>query len=198
MDGVHDMGGMQGFGAVDPTDELRWSKADWRARMFAIELSYTQPGGANVDWLRHVLECMPPAVYLGSEYFDRWYWRDAGVLANADWVDIEELRTGKAANRPADAGEPLSPEAVPAILEQGVDSRRAAEGAPAFKPETGRVRGSILPSGRPGCPATRAVMPERSRPITGGTSCPTPTPAATNGPSRSTRSGSSPRISGMT
>jgi nitrile hydratase beta subunit len=134
MDGVHDMGGMQGFGAVDPTDELRWSKADWRARMFAIELSYTQPGGANVDWLRHVLECMPPAVYLGSEYFDRWYWRDAGVLANADWVDIEELRTGKAANRPADAGEPLSPEAVPAILEQGVDSRRAAEGAPAFKP----------------------------------------------------------------
>jgi hypothetical protein len=129
MDGVHDMGGMQGFGAVDPTDELRWSKADWRARMFAIELSYTQPGGANVDWLRHVLECMPPAVYLGSEYFDRWYWRDAGVLANADWVDIEELRTGKAANRPADAGEPLSPEAVPAILEQGVDSGRGRGGA---------------------------------------------------------------------
>jgi len=134
MDGVHDMGGMHGFGAVDPTAELHMSKTDWRARMFGIELSYTQPGGFNLNWLRHVMECLPPAVYLSSEYFDRWYWRDVGILANANWVNTEELKTGKAANRPADAGEPLPPEAVATILKQGVDSRRAAEGAPAFKP----------------------------------------------------------------
>ena len=132
MDGVHDMGGVHGFGAVDPTAELHLSKTDWRARMFGIELFYTQPGGFNLNWLRHVMECLPPAVYLSSEYFDRWYWRDVGILANANWVNTEELKTGKAANRPADAGEPLPPEAVAAILKQGVDSRRAAEGAPAF------------------------------------------------------------------
>jgi len=113
---------------------LHTSRTDWRARMFGIELSYTQPGGFNLNWLRHVMECLPPAVYLSSEYFDRWYWRDVGILANANWVNTEELKTGKAANRPADAGEPLPPEAVAAILKQGVDSRRAAEGAPAFKP----------------------------------------------------------------
>jgi nitrile hydratase subunit beta len=133
MDGVHDMGGMQGFGSVDPSPDQPLSKTDWRARMFGIELSYIQPGGFNLDWLRHVMECLPPAVYLSSEYFDRWYWRDAGILAKANWVNTEELKTGKAVNRPADAGEPLPPEAVAAILKQGVDSRRAAEGEPAFK-----------------------------------------------------------------
>lgn len=134
MDGVHDMGGMHGFGPVDPSPDKPLSQTDWHARMFGIELSYTQPGGFNLDWMRHVMECMPPAAYLSSEYFDRWYWREAGILSNAGWVSIDELTTGKAATRPADAGDPLPPDAVPAILSQGVDSRRPSAGPPAFRP----------------------------------------------------------------
>ncbi len=127
------MGGMHGFGPINPSHDKPLSKTDWRARMFALELSYTQPGGFNVDWLRHVLECLPPNVYLTSEYFDRWYWRDVGVLANADWVSIEELKSGVATSLPKDVGDPLPPEAVSAMLEQGLDSRRAVAEAPAFK-----------------------------------------------------------------
>jgi nitrile hydratase subunit beta len=134
MDGVHDMGGMQGFGSVDPSPDQPLSKTDWRARMFGIELSYIQPGGFNLDWMRHVMECMPPSAYLSSEYFDRWCWRDAAILTNAGWVGIDELMTGKAAFRPANAGGPPPPDAVPAILSQGVDSRRPSQGLPAFKP----------------------------------------------------------------
>jgi nitrile hydratase beta subunit len=134
MDGVHDMGGMHGFGRVDISPDEPLSKTSWRSRMFGIELSYTQPGGFNLDWMRHVMECMPPAAYLSSEYFDRWYWRDAGVLANAGWVSIDELTTGKAAGRPADAGDPLPPEMVPAVLDKGVTSRRPATGTPALQP----------------------------------------------------------------
>jgi nitrile hydratase subunit beta len=134
MDGVHDMGGMHGFGPVGGQLDEQLSRTCWRARMFGIELSYTQPGGFNLDWMRHVMECMPPAAYLSSEYFDRWYWREVGILANADWVNIDELTTGKAAGRPTDVGDPLPPEAVPVMLRQGVDSRRPAAGMPAFKP----------------------------------------------------------------
>ena len=101
--------------------------------MFGIELSYTQPGGFNLDWMRHVLECIPPDVYLTSEYFDRWYWREAGLLANADWVSIEELTSGVAKSQPKDTGDPLPPEAVQVMLEQGLDNRRAVSEAPAFK-----------------------------------------------------------------
>ena len=102
--------------------------------MFGIELSLTQPGGFNLDWMRHVMECMPPAAYLSSEYFDRWYWREVGILTNAGWVSIDELTTGKAATSPADTGDPLPPEALPAMLRQGVHSRRPSAGPPAFKP----------------------------------------------------------------
>lgn len=134
MDGIHDMGGMHGFGAVDTAPGKPFSKDDWHARMFAIELSYTQPGGFNVDWIRHVMECMPPAAYLSREYFDRWYLRDAGILFNAGWVTINELETGKAMSRPDDAGDPLPPEAVPVVLAQGVETSRPAKGEAAFKP----------------------------------------------------------------
>lgn len=134
MDGIHDMGGMHGFGPVDPSREQPFSKTDWRARMFCLELSYTQPGGFNVDWLRHVLECIPPDVYLTSDYFDRWYWRDIGVLANVGWVSIDELASGIATSRPQDVGDPLPPEAVSVMLEQGLDSRRDIADPPAFKP----------------------------------------------------------------
>jgi len=133
MDGVHDMGGIQGFGPVDLSPGPPLLKTDWRARMFGIELSYVQPGGFNLNWMRHVLECMPPSAYLSSGYFDRWYWRDAANLANAGWVGIDELTSGKAAFRPAEAGDAPPPDAVPPILSQGVESRRPSEGLPAFK-----------------------------------------------------------------
>lgn len=142
MDGVHDMGGMQGFGPVNPSQDKPLSKTDWRARMFALELSYTQPGGFNVDWLRHVLECLPPDVYLTSDYFDRWYWRDVGVLANAGWVSIGELKSGIASSVPKGVGDPLLPEAVPVMLEQGLNSRRDVADAPAFK-SGDRVRAKL-------------------------------------------------------
>lgn len=134
MDGVHDMGGMHGFGPINLFAESTLSETDWRARMFGIELSYTQPGGFNLDWMRHVMECMPPATYLSSDYFDRWYWRDAAILANAGWVSLEELTTGKATGLPIDADSPLTPQAVPAILKQGIASRRPEVRPPAFRP----------------------------------------------------------------
>ena len=75
MDGVHDMGGMHGFGPFNLSRDKPLSKTDWRARMFAMDLSFTQPSGFNVDRMRHAMECMPSEAYLTSEYFDRWYWR---------------------------------------------------------------------------------------------------------------------------
>lgn len=132
MDGIHDMGGMHGLGPLEPTREEPLSKSDWGLRTFCIELSYTQPGGFNVNWLRHMMECMTATAYLTTTYYDRWYWRDAAVLANGDWVSVEELTTGKATSIPEDAGDPVPPEAVSMILEQGLESRRPDEGDPRY------------------------------------------------------------------
>ena len=80
MDGVHDLGGIQGFGPIEIEDDHVPSKSDWGVRSFAIQLSASYPGGFSVDWIRHVAQCIPPAAYLEIEYYDRWYRMVAGVL----------------------------------------------------------------------------------------------------------------------
>ena len=72
MDGVHDMGGMHGFGSVvEPVGDLAFHEP-WELRVFAIQLLVglerlgAGPGG------RPVREEMEPADYLAASYFERW------------------------------------------------------------------------------------------------------------------------------
>ena len=133
MDGGHDLGGIQGFGPVECDQEHAFAKSDWRSRMFGVELSMTMPGGFSIDWIRHVAECIPPAVYLEIEYYDRWYRVAAGILLNAGWVSLQELASGKSAAAPNGAGSPLPPNAVSNLLREGMNSVRPAGGPEAFK-----------------------------------------------------------------
>lgn len=72
MDGVHDMGGMHGFGGVvEPGSELAYHEP-WEPRVFAIQMLVglerlgAGPGG------RAVREEMDPARYLAASYYERW------------------------------------------------------------------------------------------------------------------------------
>ena len=65
MDGVHDMGGMHGFGAVLTPDGEATHHEPWEVRAQMVGLL----GGA-VN--RPLLEELPPAQYLGSGYYARW------------------------------------------------------------------------------------------------------------------------------
>jgi nitrile hydratase len=68
MDGVHDMGGMDGFGPV-VRDELVFH-AEWERRAFGM-VSAT-PVAGNIDEFRHVVERLDPALYLTASYYGRW------------------------------------------------------------------------------------------------------------------------------
>jgi len=72
MDGVHDMGGMHGFGRVVETGgELAYHER-WEPRVFAIQMLVgverlgAGPGG------RSAREEMDPAAYLAASYYERW------------------------------------------------------------------------------------------------------------------------------
>lgn len=132
MDGIHDMGGLQGFGPLDLAEDRYLTKDNWRARMFGIELSFTNPGGFSLDWSRHVQECIPPAVYLDIEYYDRWYRAAAAILVDAGWATLDELVSGKAGSLPDAESPPLPPDMVPAIARSDATSRRPAAGPEAF------------------------------------------------------------------
>jgi hypothetical protein len=72
MDGVHDMGGMHGFGpVVQPGAELAYHER-WEPRVFAIQLLVGVEGLGAGPGGRPVREEMDPAHYLAASYYERW------------------------------------------------------------------------------------------------------------------------------
>ena len=72
MDGVHDMGGMHGFGpvVVEGGDEV-FHEA-WEPRVFALSKLNDVRGLVGGPSGRAIRESMDPAHYLEASYYERW------------------------------------------------------------------------------------------------------------------------------
>ncbi len=72
MDGLHDMGGKQGWGtvAVDPDEPV--FATEWEGRAFAMGAMSGGLSGTNLDAFRHALERLHPMEYLIDGYYGRW------------------------------------------------------------------------------------------------------------------------------
>lgn len=71
MNGVHDLGGMHGFGPVDRDAHERPFEFEWVPAVIAMQAA-TVPTVANIDEFRHAIERMDPVHYLASTYFEHW------------------------------------------------------------------------------------------------------------------------------
>jgi len=91
MNGVHDMGGMDGFGAVLPEPNEPVFHADWERRMYALVGSVMGSAQVNIDEFRHAIERIPPAHYLASRYYERWLAAAETILVERGVVTREEL-----------------------------------------------------------------------------------------------------------
>ena len=69
MNGIHDMGGMHGFGPIVREENEPVFHHDWEGRVFAIRLATPVPipGGS-----RNNIEQMDPAAYLTTSYYEKW------------------------------------------------------------------------------------------------------------------------------
>jgi len=72
MNGVHDMGGMDGFGPVVREHNEPVFHAEWEGRMYALAAAAMRVAQINNDEFRHAIERIPPARYLASSYYERW------------------------------------------------------------------------------------------------------------------------------
>lgn len=72
MNGIHDLGGMHGFGPVKAEANEPVFHAAWEGRVFALANLYLGLGFANIDRFRHAIERLPPATYLTAGYYGRW------------------------------------------------------------------------------------------------------------------------------
>jgi nitrile hydratase len=91
MDGVHDMGGMDGFGKVEPEPNEPVFHEAWEGRVMAMNRAMGAAGAWNIDAARFARESLPPRVYLSSSYYERWLLAMERLLVERGLVDGEEL-----------------------------------------------------------------------------------------------------------
>jgi len=72
MDGVHDMGGMHGFGPVVREENEPVFHAAWERHVYAIRLGARDHDIYHLDESRRAIEQMEPAHYLRASYYERW------------------------------------------------------------------------------------------------------------------------------
>ncbi|MHB8466995.1 MAG: nitrile hydratase subunit beta [Acidimicrobiales bacterium] len=92
MDGVHDLGGLHGFGPVDVEADEPVFHHDWersaRALVYAVMVQVPNPSGSM---FRHAIERMEPAHYLTSPYYEHWLTAAATMAVEAHLVEQAEL-----------------------------------------------------------------------------------------------------------
>lgn len=149
MDGIHDLGGKQGFGTVDRNLPAKAFAARWEAAVFTMSNTARSCGALqNTDQFRFAVERIDPVAYLTHSYYGRWLGALENLLVEARVVNSEELTArvvamGGDANaliaaRPDVALGPIAPET-------DAGARRPVTGPPQH--ELGqRVRTAAAPS----------------------------------------------------
>ena len=96
MDGVHDLGGMDGFGPVEHEAAEPLFGAEWERRTFRLMVGSLASLASNGGMFRHSIERMEPAHYLSSSYYEHWLTgvTTLAVEAGAATVDDLERRAG--------------------------------------------------------------------------------------------------------
>ena len=96
MNGVHDMGGMQGFGPVVGQDAEPTFHAPWEGRVLGLQRALLYTRAWNIDVFRHAQEQLPGATYLTVSYYHRWLLSLSRTAVERGLVTQEELDAGRA------------------------------------------------------------------------------------------------------
>ena len=91
MDGVHDLGGRQGFGPVRYVPDAPAFHAPWEKRVNALYGLAVRLGIFNMDEYRHAIERMEPRHYLSAGYYERTLTSLATLCVEKGIVTREEL-----------------------------------------------------------------------------------------------------------
>jgi nitrile hydratase len=91
MDGVHDLGGKQGFGRVQHRPDAAVFNADWEKRVNALYGLAVRHGIFNMDEYRHAIERMDPRHYIQAGYYERVLTGLATLCVEKGVITLAEL-----------------------------------------------------------------------------------------------------------
>jgi len=138
MNGVHDMGGMHGFGKVVPEPDEPVFHADWEARVLAMVRAMGYTGSHNLDMSRFSREALPPDVYLAASYYKRWQLALENLLRERGLLGADELAAGRSLRAAKPVPRTLHADEFERVLSHGIYDRPAQ--APARFTPGQRVR----------------------------------------------------------
>ncbi|MBX5153932.1 nitrile hydratase subunit beta [Rhizobium sp. L9] len=147
MDGVHDLGGREGFGSVPHKEDGKPFRAEWETRAFGIVQSSALGPGWSIDWFRHCRELIVPTDYLTRPYFDQWITTLAAQMVDEGYLTLDEVRSGQSSFIPQPAYPADTAEASRAYVKAPKSYAREVGTPPRFSPGDSVC---CSPRGRPG------------------------------------------------
>jgi nitrile hydratase beta subunit len=163
MNGIHDMGGMHGFGPVAPERDEPAFHGDWEGRVLALNRAMGYAKLWSIDESRAAIEVLPADVYLTRSYYEKWLLRLEQLLIERDLVGADELASGHALRPGKALPRKLEAANVAAALTRGSYGREPP--APARFRVGDRVRTRNIN------PATHTRLPRYARGHAGTIEC---------------------------
>ena len=91
MNGIHDMGGMDGFGPIEQESNEPVFHEAWEGRVFAMSEAMGGMMPFSIDQFRYMREQIDPITYLKTGYYEQWLMILERQLAQVGLVTREEI-----------------------------------------------------------------------------------------------------------
>jgi nitrile hydratase beta subunit len=142
MNGVHDLGGIDGFGPVDVEANEPVFHHAWERTVFGLTAATSAQRLRNVHTFRHAIERMEPTHYLSSSYYEHWLTATVTLLVEMGVVTLAEIETRAGGRMPL--SQPIRSDPTERVV-PSTEAPRFAVGSPVV------VR-NLHPLGHTRCP----------------------------------------------
>lgn len=156
MNGAADMGGMHGFGPVEPEPNEPVFHADWEKKAFALNMAIGVANVWNLDAFRFERESIPPPQYFNASYYGLWVVTLENMMLKYGVAVPEEIAAGHAAAPVRKAAQAVTAAQVANMVRCGSPYDRPAAAPARFKVGD-RVRARNMH------PATHTRLPRYAR-----------------------------------
>ena len=92
MNGIHDMGGVHGYGPIIREEDEPVFHHEWEGKALALARTGLAGGHFNLDEFRQAMERIPPVEYLSISYYERWLEGTLMMLAEKGVLSGEEFQ----------------------------------------------------------------------------------------------------------
>jgi nitrile hydratase beta subunit len=133
MNGVHDVGGMHGMGAIKKDEHEPVFHAIWEGRAFGVTRAMGGWRLWNLDASRFQRELIAPVDYFRLSYYERWIAGLVELMLRNGLVTRTEIDSGRPDEGAAVRTPAFTADKVPAFTAKGVPARRDVPAAASFR-----------------------------------------------------------------